>query len=495
MRDRWKNCLNLRKIVAHSESLMSKLFETTTIRMEALSNSFENAVKSMSDAVTGSMKELHSAMSTLATSVTDCQKQEKKDEERRSKNVIISGLELQPGCNDKDMVLSLCENHLTVKPTIARTRRIGNHRLCVTLDNSSAAEDLIASLRILRSSSTTKGIFINPDLSKRQAEQAFLIRQERRRIRTTNNNSKNAQPFLSKQNDLNLFLSVYRPEIFSVIETWLTPNDPDNLFLPSGYSFVRRDRATRGGGVAFIINDTIQYKIVSIPSQFSHIEIVSIDVSISKKNYRFISYYRSGGFDKSAEEYAFDSARCIKELSKGDVICISYYRSGGFDKSAEEYAFDSARCIKELSKIENVQRRFTKFIPSIRHLPYLSRLQAVGLQTLERRRLVLDLCLLYIYGGLTSLRDTMGWTIDRFNLINTDLNGFFIPSHYLSTRSHPCRLQDFNAGDNNDKDVLMMMTRAVIMNHDNNNNIYFDNEGDEEEEDDDEDNDDYDSPS
>ncbi|ESN98650.1 hypothetical protein HELRODRAFT_162088 [Helobdella robusta] len=156
--------------------------------MEALSNSFENAVKSMSDAVTGSMKELHSAMSTLATSVTDCQKQvtkltespmletvtralwsveqERKDEERRSKNVIISGLELQPGCNDKDMVLSLCENHLTVKPTIARTRRIGNHRLCVTLDNSSAAEDLIASSRILRSSSTTKGIFINPDFPK-----------------------------------------------------------------------------------------------------------------------------------------------------------------------------------------------------------------------------------------------------------------------------------------------------------------------------------------
>ncbi|ESO00138.1 hypothetical protein HELRODRAFT_184364, partial [Helobdella robusta] len=129
----------------------------------------------------------------------------------------------------------------------------------------------------------------------------------------------NVRSIQKKQNDLNLFLSVYRPEIFSVIETWLTPNDPDNLFLPSGYSFVRRDRATRGGGVAFIINDTIQYKIVSIPSQFSHIEIVSIDVSISKKNYRFISYYRSGGFDKSAEEYAFDSARCIKELSKGDA--------------------------------------------------------------------------------------------------------------------------------------------------------------------------------
>ncbi|ESN93932.1 hypothetical protein HELRODRAFT_180339 [Helobdella robusta] len=37
-----------------------------------------------------------------------------------------------------------------------------------------------------------------------------------------------------------------------------------------------------------------------------------------------------------------------------------------------------------LMKIESVQRRFTKAIPSIRHLPYLSRLNSVGLQTIVK---------------------------------------------------------------------------------------------------------------
>ncbi|ESO08259.1 hypothetical protein HELRODRAFT_184634, partial [Helobdella robusta] len=219
--------------------------------------------------------------------------EERKEEERRSKNVL-SGLEPQPGIADMELVSKFCEDNLTIKPQIIRTRRFGNCKMCVTLNNSTSVEDLIASSRILRASPTTKKIFINPDLSKRQAELAYLKRQER----------------------------LYKPEIFSVIETWLTPNDPDSLFFPPGYVFVRWDRETRGGGVAFIIKDTVPYRVVSVSSAFSHIEIVSIDIAISNKNYRFISYYRSGGFDMLAEKYAFDSAQCIKELCKGDINCL-----------------------------------------------------------------------------------------------------------------------------------------------------------------------------
>ncbi|ESN99412.1 hypothetical protein HELRODRAFT_162959 [Helobdella robusta] len=64
---------DLRKSLAHSEGLMSKLFESTLLRMEALGNSFERAVRSMSDAVTDSMNQLHTAMSTLGTNIAQCQ--------------------------------------------------------------------------------------------------------------------------------------------------------------------------------------------------------------------------------------------------------------------------------------------------------------------------------------------------------------------------------------------------------------------------------------
>ena len=48
-----------------------------------------------------------------------------------------------------------------------------------------------------------------------------------------------------------------------------------------------------------------------------------------------------------------------------------------------------------ITKIERVQTFFTKTIPGLRTLPYRSRLQKLGLKTLEHRRLIHDLCLCY----------------------------------------------------------------------------------------------------
>ncbi|ESN96781.1 hypothetical protein HELRODRAFT_67951, partial [Helobdella robusta] len=86
--------------------------------------------------------------------------------------------------------------------------------------------------------------------------------------------------------------------------------------------------------------------------------------------------------------------------------------------------------------IESVQRRFTKSIPFLHHLSYLSRLHAVGMDTLERRRLISDLCLLYKI---------------LHNLVQTDLNSHFISSLYLSTQGHQSKLRDFNISDNSTK--------------------------------------------
>ena len=45
-----------------------------------------------------------------------------------------------------------------------------------------------------------------------------------------------------------------------------------------------------------------------------------------------------------------------------------------------------------IRKIERVQKFFTRTIPGLRTLPYRSRLQKLGLKTLEHRRLIHDLC-------------------------------------------------------------------------------------------------------
>ena len=76
-------------------------------------------------------------------------------------------------------------------------------------------------------------------------------------------------------------------------------------------------------------------------------------------------------------------------------------------------------------KIERAQKYFTGAIPGFRALSYHSRLQLLGLKTLEHRHLVNDLCLCYkIVNGLIQCR------IPEF------------PSFLASrTRGHPLRLR------------------------------------------------------
>src|SRR5260221_6431592 len=47
--------------------------------------------------------------------------------------------------------------------------------------------------------------------------------------------------------------------------------------------------------------------------------------------------------------------------------------------------------IELVEAFESVQRRFTKRLPGLRDVPYLDRLNVLGLRTLDYRRLVADL--------------------------------------------------------------------------------------------------------
>jgi hypothetical protein len=88
-----------------------------------------------------------------------------------------------------------------------------------------------------------------------------------------------------------------------------------------------------------------------------------------------------------------------------------------------EYAIPvwSPYLLKHITLLENVQRRFTKSIPSLRSLPYPRRLTILGLDTLLLRRKQSDLCTCYrILNSLTPLRSNL----------------FFAPRPLNSTRGH-----------------------------------------------------------
>ena len=51
--------------------------------------------------------------------------------------------------------------------------------------------------------------------------------------------------------------------------------------------------------------------------------------------------------------------------------------------------------LKDIDCVENVQRRFTKRFPGLWETPYTERLQILGLESLEKRRIISDLILTY----------------------------------------------------------------------------------------------------
>ena len=80
---------------------------------------------------------------------------------------------------------------------------------------------------------------------------------------------------------------------------------------------------------------------------------------------------------------------------------------------------------KDIRRIENVQKRATKMVKNIKHLPYTKRLKELGLPTLQYRRKRADM--LQVYKILSGLDD-----IDPCEILNTEAN--------TRTRGHPHKL-------------------------------------------------------
>ena len=106
--------------------------------------------------------------------------------------MIVSGLVEREGVDDAGLFNKLCEEELGVKPLMQRdgTRRLGKalgvgpRKLLVKLESESAARELVYQSKKLRNSKDTyvsSNIYINPDLTKEEAKQAFERRQLRRR--------------------------------------------------------------------------------------------------------------------------------------------------------------------------------------------------------------------------------------------------------------------------------------------------------------------------
>ena len=112
---------------------------------------------------------------------------EKRDIARRSTTAIVTGLTPRQGVKDSTLFTEFCENNLTVKPRTVETRRMSTDKgpaskLRVKLESKSSVDPILLFSKLIRASSDPdlRKAFFNRDLTRMQAEQAFLRRVERR---------------------------------------------------------------------------------------------------------------------------------------------------------------------------------------------------------------------------------------------------------------------------------------------------------------------------
>ena len=86
---------------------------------------------------------------------------------------------------------------------------------------------------------------------------------------------------------------------------------PDAAFCLSGFNIFRKDRATRGGGTAKLVRSHFSCSRVDVDQLFEHLEIVSVDVSLTHYKLRLICCYLPPSCSAS---YLTDLLNCLASL-------------------------------------------------------------------------------------------------------------------------------------------------------------------------------------
>nr|XP_054917733.1 uncharacterized protein LOC129380525 [Dermacentor andersoni] len=67
----------------------------------------------------------------------------------------------------------------------------------------------------------------------------------------------NARSVVNESTEFEAFIIEHRPDILTITETWLSPDVSSSDIFPPGYTVMRKDRSSRGGGVAILIRENI----------------------------------------------------------------------------------------------------------------------------------------------------------------------------------------------------------------------------------------------
>lgn len=100
---------------------------------------------------------------------------------------------------------------------------------------------------------------------------------------------------LNKTDHMESLLLGLKPDFVAITETWLTADITDDEISTPNYSVVRKDRPTRGGGVAILIKNTIPFTV--LPA-VENVEAIFCKLEIGYQSVAVGCVYRSPSSDR-----------------------------------------------------------------------------------------------------------------------------------------------------------------------------------------------------
>jgi len=109
----------------------------------------------------------------------------------------------------------------------------------------------------------------------------------------------NCRSILSQYDVFRDFVCGAEYDIVALTETWLRPDVTDSVVEIPGFSFIRHDRPTHGGGVAMYIRESIQFQVID-STILDYLEQLWITLVIDCVSVAIGVVYRPCGSDLSS---------------------------------------------------------------------------------------------------------------------------------------------------------------------------------------------------
>lgn len=118
---------------------------------------------------------------------------------------------------------------------------------------------------------------------------------------------------------------IHNPHAVVITETWLRDDIDDETVFPRSYQVFRRDRATRGGGVAVLVNQNTEAHTLQ---QIANHESVTLKLSYGGRSFVLFAVYRP---PDSPPQYLCDLADHMSKFRRDKIYLVGDFNLPNID--------------------------------------------------------------------------------------------------------------------------------------------------------------------